>query len=148
MFSRGWNKNGRQFQLSPSGFVLVFCLLKVKHFVMLHKRFFHQIKKQEEMTLYLPEPTLSGSFVCYNFMHYLSRKFSCSILTQKFQNYSSWTVPLALYMSLFFCGLWQKPTFQIIYKHPLSRSLLNRCLILWDWTSDHKIFTNVIQSLI
>ena len=39
------------------------------HFIMLHKIFFHQIKKQKEMTLYLPGPNLSGSFVCCNFMH-------------------------------------------------------------------------------
>ena len=48
-----------------SVFALVFCLsffLKGKHFVMLHKRFFHQIETQEEMTLYLSGPILSGSF--------------------------------------------------------------------------------------
>ena len=36
---------------------------------MLHKRSFHQIIKQEEMSLCLPGPNLSGSFVCCNFMH-------------------------------------------------------------------------------
>ena len=48
-----------------SVFALVFCLsffLKGRHFVMLHKRFFHQIETQEEMTLYFPGPILSRSF--------------------------------------------------------------------------------------
>ena len=30
-------------------------------------------------------------------------------------------------------GMWQSPTFQIIYKRPLSRSFLDRGVILWDW---------------
>ena len=38
---------------------------------MLLRGFFHQIEKQEEMSLYLLGPTLSGPFVCCNFMHYL-----------------------------------------------------------------------------
>ena len=66
-----------------------------------HKNFFHQIKKQEEMTPYLPGPTLGGSFLCCNFMHYLFRKVSSNIVIQKFQNYSPRTGCLALYISLF-----------------------------------------------
>ena len=65
-----------------SGFVLVFCLSffqKDRHSVMLHKRPFNQIEKQEEMTLYLPEPALSGSFRCCNFMYQLFRKVFCNI---------------------------------------------------------------------
>ena len=53
---------------------------------MLHKRFFNQIEKQEEMTLCLADPTLSGSLVCCNFMHYLFRKVFWNILIQKFQS--------------------------------------------------------------
>ena len=30
-------------------------------------------------------------------------------------------------------GMWQSLTFQIIYKRPLSRSFLDRGVILWDW---------------
>ena len=37
---------------------------------MLHKRFFHQIEKLEDMAFYLTRCTLSASFVC-NFMNYL-----------------------------------------------------------------------------
>ena len=87
-----------------SRFVLVFCLsffLKGRHFVMLHRRFFYQIEKPEEMTLYLPGPNLFGSFVCCNVMHDLSRKVFCNILIQKFQNYTPRTGCLARYMSLF-----------------------------------------------
>ena len=53
------------------------------------------------MTLYLPGRTLSGSFLCCNFMHYLFRKAFYNILIEKFQNYSPLTGYLALYMSLF-----------------------------------------------
>ena len=82
------------------GVFLVFCLfffLKGKHFVMLHKLFFVQIKKQEKMTLYLTGSTLlSGSLLCCSFMHYLFRKLFCNILIQKFQIYSPQTGCLAL----------------------------------------------------
>ena len=67
---------------------------------MLHKRFFHQIEKQEEITIYLPGSTLFGSFICCNFMHYLFRKVFNNILIQKSQNYSPLSVRLALDMSL------------------------------------------------
>ena len=64
-------------------------------------KIFHQIEMREEMTIYLPGRTLSGSFLCCNIMHYLFRKAFCNILIQKFQNYSPLTGYLALYMSLF-----------------------------------------------
>ena len=35
----------------------------------------------------------------------------------------------------YFCGLVQNPAFQIIHKHPVSRSFLDRHLILYGWTS-------------
>ena len=120
-----------------SGFVLVFCLsffFKGRHFVMLHKIF---SEKQEELTLYLPGPTLSGSFVCCYCMHYLFRKISCNILIQKFQNCSSQTACLALTMSLFQKNYWCKNYwvfFAACDKHPLSGSFLDRRIILWDWT--------------
>ena len=87
-----------------SRFFLVFCLsffLKGRHFLMLHRTFFYQIEKQEEITLYLPGPTLFVSFVCCNVMHDLSRKVFCNILIQKFQNYTPRTGCLARYISLF-----------------------------------------------
>ena len=114
----------------------VFCLsffLKHGHFVMPQKRFFHEIKKQEEMNLYLPGSTSSRSFVCCYFMHYLFTKVFCNILIQKFQNLR--TIIGAKNTAYFcFCSLWQSPTFQIIYKHPLSRSFLDSHLTIWDWT--------------
>ena len=42
---------------------------------------------------------------------------------------------LSVQKILYFCGFWQTPTFQIIYKHPLSRSFLDHRVILWGWTS-------------
>ena len=129
-----------------SGFALMFCLsffLKRRHFVMLHKRFIYQIEKQEETTLFLTGPKLPASFVSCNFIHYIFRKVFCNILIQKFQNSSTRTGCLALYISLFqnnywrkkyfifcFCDLCQTSTFQIISKHALSRSFLDRCVIL------------------
>ena len=81
--------------------ILPLFFLKRRYFVILHQRFFHQIEMREEMTLYLPGRTLSGSFLCCNFMHYLFRKAFCNILIEKFQNYSPLAGYLALYMSLF-----------------------------------------------
>ena len=46
-------------------------------------------------------------------------------------------------VSFCFCGLSQTPTFQIIYKHPLSRSILFLRLDI----PLYKIFTNAIQNI-
>ena len=120
-----------------SGFVLVFCLsflLKGRHFVMLHKIFFHQITKQEKMTQYLPGLTLSGSFVWCNFMHYLFMKVFCIILIQKFQNYF-----LRRVTNTRFPYHLQTPTFQIISCSPRNTMRLD--------IPHYKIFTNAIQNL-
>ena len=120
-----------------SGFVLVFCLsflLNGRHFVMLHKFFFHQITKQEKMTQYLPGLTLSGSFVWCNFMHYLFMKVFCIILIQKFQNYF-----LRPVTNTRFPDHLQTPTFQIISSSPRNTMRLD--------IPHYKIFTNAIQNL-
>ena len=100
-------------------------------------------RKAREITLFLTGPKLPASFVSCNFIHYIFRKVFCNILIQKFQNSSTRTGCLALYISLFqnnywrkkyfifcFCDLCQTSTFQIISKHALSRSFLDRCVIL------------------
>ena len=99
-----------------------FFFLKQRHFVMLHKRFSHQIKKQEEGTLCLPGPTLSGSFEYCNFMHYLFRKVFCNILIPKFRNYSPRTGCLALYRSLFWNNYWYKKYCIFLFLQPVTNT--------------------------
>ena len=87
-------------------------------------------------------PTLSGSFVCCNFMH--------DFLIRKFQNYNPWTGFLALYMPLFYNNYWSQKccicfAFATFYKHPLSGSFLDRH---GRFEIPHyKTFTNVRQNL-
>ena len=108
----------------------MFCLcffVRGRRFVTLHKRVLHQMGKQEEMTLYLPGPTLSRSFVRCNFIHQLFGKVFCNILIEKVPNYSPRTGFLALYMSLFKNNYWcAKNTVFFVFaacdKYPLSRS--------------------------
>ena len=117
-------------------------------------------EKQKEMTLYLPEPTLSGSFVCYDFMHYLFKKVFYDILIQKFQNYSPQAECLALYMSLFLNIYWCKKYFIFLIFQSLTNThfqdhlqIPNVQIISWlprNTRLDiphYKIFTNAIQNL-
>ena len=103
------------------GFVLVFCLsffFKGRHFVMLHKKFFYQTERQGELILYLPEPTLSGSLICWNFVNYLFRKAFCNILILKFQNC------LVIYMPLTQNNYWCKNTVFFLFLLPVTNNRL------------------------
>ena len=113
------------------------------HFTKLHKKLFHQIKKQEEMTLYLPGPNLSGSFFCCNFMHSFAISYPENLKLQSTDKLFSTVYVLILELLLIqkilffcFCCLWQTRTLQIISWSP--------CNTMWLDMSHYEIFTNAI----
>ena len=73
-----------------SEFVLMFCLsffLKGRHFLTLHKRFCHQIEKQEEISLYLTGPTFLGHlYVVTLCIDFLGKSFAISYWCKKYCN--------------------------------------------------------------
>ena len=78
--------------------VLPLLFLEAQAFCNATQNVFQSNQWQEEMKPYLPGPTLSRSFVCFYFMHYLSRKVFCNTLIHKFQNYSPRTVFSTVYV--------------------------------------------------
>ena len=97
------------------------------------------------MALYLPGPALAWSFVCCNFTHclfiqYLNPEISKlqspdRVFSTVICSYFRTIIDVKNTVYFRFCGLWQTPTSQIIYKYPSYRSFLDLREILWDLTS-------------
>ena len=79
--------------------------------------------------------TWPGSFICCSFIHYLFRKVFFNILIQKFQKLQS---PDRVFSTVYVLVLEQLLELKILYflvfvtcyKHPLSRSFPDCCIIL------------------